>query len=206
VPVDTVKTRLARGLDALRKRFDREHGGDRGAWLAAFAPLAFGPLSGSATPPVTGDPSPASPLVVTTLIPLAMDAKLKVAAVLALVACGSGLWLATQGGDVMPAAAGVEPPPALTLAEPEHGTAPSALGGSFAARAPVAEDADPPVASIDATVVERHGTVVDLEKRPVAGLAILDGWGRQPIVVDGRPVTSDARGRFAVRERVGLGA
>src|SRR6187397_3489157 len=96
VPVDTVKTRIARGLDALRKRFDREHDGDRERWLAAFAPLAFGTATPSA--PIGGDPSLASPLVPTTLTALAMNAKLKVAALIALVVCGSGLWLASRDG------------------------------------------------------------------------------------------------------------
>lgn len=33
VPVETVRTRLKRGLTMLRERLDREHGGDRHAWL-----------------------------------------------------------------------------------------------------------------------------------------------------------------------------
>jgi RNA polymerase sigma-70 factor (ECF subfamily) len=33
VPVETVRTRLKRGLSMLRERLDREHGGDRQAWL-----------------------------------------------------------------------------------------------------------------------------------------------------------------------------
>ena len=39
VPVRTVKTRLARGLDALRARLDRRYG-KRSAWILALAPLA----------------------------------------------------------------------------------------------------------------------------------------------------------------------
>ncbi len=39
VPVSTVRTRVARGLDRLRERLDREHGGRRELWIAAFAPL-----------------------------------------------------------------------------------------------------------------------------------------------------------------------
>lgn len=39
VPVPRVKKQLARALERLRERLDREHGGDRRAWLAAFAPL-----------------------------------------------------------------------------------------------------------------------------------------------------------------------
>lgn len=43
VPVKTVKTRLARGLQELREHLDRSRGGDRSAWLEALAPLAFRP-------------------------------------------------------------------------------------------------------------------------------------------------------------------
>lgn len=39
VPASTVRTRLARGLDALRARLDREAGGDGRAWRAALTPL-----------------------------------------------------------------------------------------------------------------------------------------------------------------------
>jgi RNA polymerase sigma-70 factor (ECF subfamily) len=39
VPVATVRTRLARGLEKLRARLDAEHGGERGLWVSALAPL-----------------------------------------------------------------------------------------------------------------------------------------------------------------------
>ena len=38
-PVDTVKTQLRRGLETLRERLDREHGGDRRAWMAPLVLL-----------------------------------------------------------------------------------------------------------------------------------------------------------------------
>ncbi|MEW6073020.1 MAG: hypothetical protein AB1726_10580 [Planctomycetota bacterium] len=34
----TLRNRLRRGLEVLRARFDAEHGGDRGAWLALLRP------------------------------------------------------------------------------------------------------------------------------------------------------------------------
>ena len=203
VPVDTVKTRIARGLDALRNRFDREHDGDRERWLAAFAPLAFGTATPSA--PIGGDPSLASPLVPTTLTTLAMNAKLKVAALIAVVVCGSGLWLASRDGDVAPVAHSVEPSPALALAEPETPSAPAEPGETAATRLAVAHDAALPAAPIAARDVERHGLVVDLEQRPVGGLAILDGWDRQPVSRGDRPVTSDGRGRFVIDGGVRVG-
>ena len=41
LPVETVRTRLKRGLALLRGRLDREWGGDRSAWCAALAPIAL---------------------------------------------------------------------------------------------------------------------------------------------------------------------
>ncbi len=41
-PVETVRTRLKRALSALRTRLDAEHGGDRAAWSAGVALLAWG--------------------------------------------------------------------------------------------------------------------------------------------------------------------
>src|SRR5688572_3217479 len=41
VPLRTVHTQLQRGLQHLRARLDRDHGGDRREWLTALAPLAF---------------------------------------------------------------------------------------------------------------------------------------------------------------------
>jgi len=40
VPVETVRTRLRRGLETLRVRLDSAHGGRREAWALALAPLA----------------------------------------------------------------------------------------------------------------------------------------------------------------------
>jgi RNA polymerase sigma-70 factor (ECF subfamily) len=48
VPVETVRTRLRRGLATLRQRMDQTHGGRREAWALALAPLAarIGPTTG----------------------------------------------------------------------------------------------------------------------------------------------------------------
>lgn len=55
VPVETVRTRMRRGLERLREQLDRESGGDRRSWCQAIAPLAapeaakvaFGVLTGA---------------------------------------------------------------------------------------------------------------------------------------------------------------
>src|SRR5260221_4650994 len=48
LPVETVRSRLRRGLETLRQRMDRAHDGRREAWSLALAPLAarVGPVSG----------------------------------------------------------------------------------------------------------------------------------------------------------------
>lgn len=47
VPVETVRTRLRRGLETLRERMDRAHGGQRDAWALALVPLATRAGSGA---------------------------------------------------------------------------------------------------------------------------------------------------------------
>ncbi len=47
-PVDTVKGRLARGLELLRRALDASHGGDRRAWVGLLVPLARGGEVGGA--------------------------------------------------------------------------------------------------------------------------------------------------------------
>lgn len=69
IPVKTVKTRLARALEKLRERLDREHGFDRSAWVALFAPWFHASGAGAG---VTGG--------------LLVNAKVKVGLVAALVA------------------------------------------------------------------------------------------------------------------------
>ncbi len=180
VPIKTVRTRLARGLEMLRARFDREHGGDRNAWVALLLPLA--------------DPTPFAATVLATIV---MDAKLKIAAVLALVVCGSGVWMATRDGDVSPHALEPVTPAAPDLQLPQEHVDPQVPAEPVdAARVSLSAPETPPVAAPAAATLVRAGVVIDLEQRPVAGLEIVDGWQREPILVDGVKLTSDARGRF----------
>jgi RNA polymerase sigma factor (sigma-70 family) len=56
LPVETVRTRIKRGLALLRGRLDRSHGGDGRAWALALVPLAgfkMGIPAAAATPAVT---------------------------------------------------------------------------------------------------------------------------------------------------------
>jgi len=52
VPLETVKTRIQRGLAQLRKKLDTQYGGDRKDWLMAIAPIAavkFSETAGAAS-------------------------------------------------------------------------------------------------------------------------------------------------------------
>ncbi len=64
VPVETVRTRVKRALEQLRERLDREHGGDRKAWVAVLLPLAGGDLArpgpAPAPPPIPAWPAATS--------------------------------------------------------------------------------------------------------------------------------------------------
>ncbi len=155
VPVDTVKTRLARGLDMLRKRFDREHGGDRGAWMLAFLPLADAPLFSASTIGV-----------------LAMGAKWKLAVALVLTASAAS-WLVVQSGEPASPSSLASSPPAVApdLAQ--------AVDPMRSLESVPEQTARVPIAETNALAVEQvhsdsllHGRVLDLERRPVAGLAI----------------------------------
>lgn len=53
IPVQTVYKRRERGLEQLRSRLDAQYGGDRLAWIAAFAPFLQGI---GAAAPITGAP------------------------------------------------------------------------------------------------------------------------------------------------------
>src|SRR5262245_9811955 len=50
VPVETVRTRVKRGIERLRERLDAEHGGRRGAWSAMLTPFASVPSASPLVP------------------------------------------------------------------------------------------------------------------------------------------------------------
>ncbi|MFT4539060.1 MAG: RNA polymerase sigma factor (sigma-70 family) [Planctomycetota bacterium] len=74
VPISTVNTRLARGLDRLRASLKSAHGGDTTRWIAAFAPLLKPPVAVKG-PWLLGIPLMKKPLVAAVAIlflPLAL--------------------------------------------------------------------------------------------------------------------------------------
>jgi RNA polymerase sigma-70 factor (ECF subfamily) len=193
VPVKTVKTRLSRGLAELRARFDREHGGDRRAWIAALLPLAKSP-SFSAT----------------TLGAILVSTELKIACALVAVAGTIAVWrFSAQPKTIEPALAANAPradvaleksaPPRLELPEK----------ASESPRAPIGmHTKSPPTPAVKTSSVHRlHGRVLDLERHPVGGLAIVIHGVAAPKSAEPidreTGVTSAADGRFEIELPVG---
>jgi RNA polymerase sigma-70 factor (ECF subfamily) len=196
IPLATVKTRLARALDRLRERLDREHGGDGRSWFLALIPLTRNPGAAGAVTWGT--------LLVTT------KAKIVGAVAAVLVVCGAALWLAGSRSEARaPVAAdsvallqperAPEAPPAGALPIPAETRVPVDTPERPLAAAAVAEPAPlPPV----------RGRVLDLDMLPVAGVHLWLHHGvslassREITIQDVEPdpdaprATSDRAGRF----------
>lgn len=178
VPAATVRSHLKRGLDQLRARFDREHGGDRRAWSLAM--LAW------ATPERVAAPA-ASLLVLWS--------------VLALLGFGTAGALVLRSLESAPSSV-LDPlastDPIDAHAPPEGASAPETMR-SIAPTA--AREAAPPLAA-PAHVAETCfiGSVRAPDGSPIAGalLSLQEDVGqlrRSPPLAQG---TSDASGRFAI--------
>lgn len=184
VPVRTVHTRLHRGLAQLRAHLDRRCGA-RGAWLAAFAPVAAVPadaLAGAAW----------------------LGAKAKAAVAGATLACVAlGIYFLRPGPDAGPLAGD------RSVADEMRAQPGDDLGAPRPQeRRPVAAAAAPPPAAAGETAptFRIEGLVLDDEGRPVTGV---------PVVVcdlEGQPLpgvavtTSGADGGFALRRPKTYGA
>ncbi|MCR9243488.1 MAG: sigma-70 family RNA polymerase sigma factor [bacterium] len=71
VPVSTVWSRLHKALTLLRERLDREHAGDRRAWLLPFLGLANGALPSAPVCEPSPSPSSSTPSVPVSQVPAA---------------------------------------------------------------------------------------------------------------------------------------
>ncbi|MCK6458648.1 MAG: sigma-70 family RNA polymerase sigma factor [Planctomycetes bacterium] len=134
VPVDTVRSRVRRGLERLRAWFDARHGGDRSAWSLALLPLlgareaAAMVAASGATATATATSGGAKVLLAEGTV-MSMKAKI-VGAALVVCALGTGTvaWQVARTRDVPP------PPRAVTardVAPPEEreGSALGTAGG-----------------------------------------------------------------------------
>jgi RNA polymerase sigma-70 factor (ECF subfamily) len=161
VPVDTVKTRLARGIEKLRAELDRRSGGKREAWLSALIPFAVRPEI------------PASALwtiLVNTNLKLGLAAALVIAALV-------GIWNLARSRP----AASLSAVPAASTAEPSlsDGTASEKTGVGAFGRAEIAtkELAKSPTspAAADSAPMAAQGHVIDTEGMPVSGVDLVSG-------------------------------
>jgi len=170
LPVKTVKTRLARGLELLRGVLDRRHG-DRESWLAALLPLARASARLAPTPAVVVAALSGAVAVVVTGLTL--------------------VWPAASPGAPAPIVAGVTPasvPPARALepSAPQRSASPSVTRAS----GPVASAEVAPGGTQAVGAGRRRGRVLDPEGAPVADLWVGFTQGDWP------PVVSDAAGVF----------
>lgn len=193
VPVKTVHTRLERALAQLRERLDREHG-SRAAWAGLLVPLSVPPPS---APLELAGPAVAVPLV-------AMGTATKwTAATVTLAVLGFFAFRTLENGPAR-ARVATEPEPErasapLVRAEPlvDSEASPAALRESTApSGADVSRETPAPPTASSAVV----GYVLDIERRPMAGLAVsyegIDFGARGPREGTDATAESAADGRF----------
>lgn len=173
LPIATVKTRLRRGLEMLRRRFDREWGG-RDAWSAALLPLSV-------------DVAPSAPIAGTLL----MTTGAKIAA--ALLVCGVAAWV------MWPEASIVEPAGGPVIASTNN--AGLATPAQDAAERKVAAGTDTEAASIGESDASKSKAgpfvrVLDPRRFPVAGAHVVlhvPGFGDDETTTDAEGIARFVR-------------
>lgn len=197
VPVETVRTRIKRGLATLRGVLDQRYG-ERQEWSVLLLPFAQGT---SLVPPVVGG-------LANTLGWMTMGKKLQVALlVLLCLGLGTVAWIVhgtlnTNTHD-------------HTVSLDAEFSATSEATPVVASTTRTSEVATPNVVESAASIRSVHGIVVDVERQPIAGarVALYTRTRERPVWVDHthelgpsfpepeRPeheVTTDEEGRFAI--------
>jgi RNA polymerase sigma-70 factor (ECF subfamily) len=206
VPVATIKTRLARGLDRLRARLDRHYGGDGRSWLLALIPLCK-PSSGA--------------VAATTLGAVVVSTSIKVGLAAAVVAGGVYLfWPKDAPRAAESSALVVDRSDEVTRAA-KHVDATDALPVETARdeRAAISVASAKPDAQAPSApaVAPWRGVVIDLQERPVAGVRVSFQPGSALVdthelavpapqaALDEGETKSDAQGRFelAIEDKSG---
>ena len=159
VPVNTVKTRLARGIEKLRAELDRRSGGNREAWLPALIPFALRPEV------------PAS-----TLWMILVNTNLKLALVAALVVgVLVGIWTLGRSRPAEPLA----PTPSIAeIVLPPPGTVDANAAAPTVRSEGTTEPSKPESATTGSTAsapILAQGHVVDGEGRSVPGIQLVSG-------------------------------
>jgi RNA polymerase sigma factor (sigma-70 family) len=136
-PLETVRTRLRRGLALLRERFDRERPGGREAWRLALLPLCGRPEGAVAT----GGAGASTAAVAGGAI---VQASTKAAAVAAVLAVGGLCWWAFSAGTPAGTEVAATAPAAAPAPAPAPEAAPPAEPAPAPAEPPPAIPAPPP--------------------------------------------------------------
>jgi RNA polymerase sigma factor (sigma-70 family) len=197
-PVKTVASRLARGLERIRERLDRESKGDRRAWCASLAPLAGLPWPLPAPRVAPARPPAAGPAAATGGAVLSTGWKVGLVATVVLATAGTLAWLSSREPareeSSPPAVADAGPAPAAGLAaSPREAPRPPASEGAPASAPPVErEEPRKPGESVGLVVVE----IVDGKPKgipqarfsgvtgpgfPLSGVTDAEGSGAVPI-------------------------
>lgn len=183
VPVETVRTRVKRGLALLRTRLDHEFGA-RGAWVA--------PVTGL----LSSSPSVLLPASIVTIV----NTKL-FASVAAIALLSSLVWLWTRGDPAPPTAAVDEAGTSVASVEPATGP----QSGPRRDAVPAATPIDASVEGAPSAPAPVQGRVVDVHSRALAGVlvAVTEGVGGRPAAgtpanaaADASTSETDDRGRF----------
>ncbi len=144
VSVETVRSRVRRGMQQIRARFDHEHGGDGHTWRFALLPLAGGAGAIHASPAAQATTEAAAKTtggaLGTGALLMAVKTKLTLAA-LALLLLATGAWLALPDSEPEP-----ETPP-VVVGESDDG--PATLNTKGTAEKALENDAPPPAAVPD---------------------------------------------------------
>jgi RNA polymerase sigma-70 factor (ECF subfamily) len=176
VPAGTVRWRLKRGLDDLRRQLDEAHQGDRRRWA-----LLLAPLPAAVTRPCPAPPPPAVASTAWRLIAMKTTYKIGLVALFALLAVVGYRHVKRDDGERARAVRTTPPPN-----QPAAASARARVGAEPARR----ED-DP------AGTLRLEGQVIDADEHPVGGAIV---------AIDTNPprtVISEADGSFAFARLIG---
>lgn len=179
VPVNTVRSRTRRGIEALRAQLDESHG-DRRTWATALAPLAYPKAAG-----------------VAALFAIATPLRIAAAALL-VCALSVGAFFTMRGGGAAVPSVG---PTGPVVASTEVAAAPDELDAG--ARSEVVAE---PGLDRDAVAFPVQGRVVDMDGQPVEGATVhfsTRDWllrmeSDHPERARRGQATTDAQGQFAL--------
>jgi RNA polymerase sigma-70 factor (ECF subfamily) len=188
IPLSTVKTRLSRALDLMRKRLDTDHGGNGRAWMTALGPLLG---RGPASPP-----------------PISMRSMALAASCIVMVAAVALAW-PRGGGGASPATL---PNPGETLASTDPADAdrggdrssPVDLGRTAME---ITDEVGLALSDLNSAPRPLHGRVFNTEGGPLDGIVLsFTPLYKRTGGPRGTPIgISDAEGRFEIPRAVGTG-